>query len=696
MTHRRDIEGLRALAVVAVLLFHFEVPGAGGGFVGVDVFFVISGFLITSLLVTEREREGTVALGAFYARRIRRLLPISATVLAATSLVSLAWLEPTRLADLATDVRGAALFAANFVFADRGADYLTSDLAPSPLQHYWSLGVEEQFYVVWPVLLSVVCIGALRPRARITAVLVAVSGASLAASVMLTPDSASWSYYGPHTRAWELAAGALLAVGARRLTRSVSPGFAAGAAWVGIGLIVASVTTFGSVTDFPGIVALVPVAGAVLVLAGGAAPEGPSRLLSWRPLQYLGSRSYSLYLWHWPALVLAQSRAGRDLTVPEKLLVACVVVVLSETGFRLIEQPARRSSTLAVRTRLTAAVGAALVAAGLASSVVVARHDPDLDTGVTAQVPVVSPSTTQAPVLTTTTAPGPIDTSADPAPTAVADALRVKVLPDNLRPGLRRALYDTPVTYGDSCHRFESRTPKYGCVYGDPASPFTIALWGDSHAAQWFTPLSQIASDRGWRLLSVTQGSCGYLDVVSYNAAKRTVQRNCAAWRDAVRALMRAEGVDVVFVGQFNGMREASSRKRIGPARWRELLPGLVTSLRAERIEPVVLADTPNPPDVVPECLARNRRQILSCTTKAADGWSERIDAVQTEIAAEMNVGLVEPARWLCHEGRCPAVVGDILVYRDDNHVSDTAMIWLRPLIEAAIAPYLESVRLRG
>ena len=212
MKYRRDIEGLRAIAVIAVLLFHFGVPGMQGGYIGVDVFFVISGFLITSLLIAERSGTGRVSLRDFYARRIRRLLPISAVVLGATAIASATWLEPTRLADLAQDIRHAATFTVNTVFANRGTDYLGAELPPSPIQHYWSLAVEEQFYMLWPALIAIVTIGARNVKARVAATMAIIVVLSLAMSILLVDSHPAWTFFGLHTRAWELGLGSFLSV----------------------------------------------------------------------------------------------------------------------------------------------------------------------------------------------------------------------------------------------------------------------------------------------------------------------------------------------------------------------------------------------------------------------------------------------------------------------------------------------------
>ncbi|MEY4633024.1 MAG: hypothetical protein RLZ18_396, partial [Actinomycetota bacterium] len=204
MHRRTDIEGLRAIAVLAVLLFHAGVPGLAGGYVGVDVFFVVSGFLITSLLVAEKDSEGFISLGAFYSRRIRRLLPVSSAVAVSTMVASYIWLEPLRIRSLVNDLFAVATFSSNFVFASRGADYLQSTLPESPLQHYWSLAVEEQFYIVWPLLIALVCIGAKKAssiRVRVGVSAAVISVASFAACMVQMNTSQPWAFFSPHTRA---------------------------------------------------------------------------------------------------------------------------------------------------------------------------------------------------------------------------------------------------------------------------------------------------------------------------------------------------------------------------------------------------------------------------------------------------------------------------------------------------------------
>jgi peptidoglycan/LPS O-acetylase OafA/YrhL len=294
---RADVEGLRAVAVLAVVVYHAGLSQVGGGFVGVDVFYVLSGFLITGLLWEELQTTGRVRMGAFYGRRARRLLPAAVLVLMVTAAASWVWLSPLQARGATRDAAAAALYVANYRFALQRTDYL-ADASPSPLQHYWSLGVEEQFYLLWPLLLLVVFLAGQRLRPRSAAgpvAALALAGAgSLALSLRLTARSAPWAFFSLPTRAWELAAGGLIALSASTLRRL--PGVAAATlGWLGLEAIAWSMTRFTAATPFPGIAALLPVGGTAAVLAAGcAAPRlGPGRVLGWWHLQAAGKLSYS-------------------------------------------------------------------------------------------------------------------------------------------------------------------------------------------------------------------------------------------------------------------------------------------------------------------------------------------------------------------------------------------------------------------
>lgn len=364
---RPDIEGMRAIAVGLVLLFHGYGKPFTGGFVGVDVFFVISGFLITGLLLHEQVKAGGISIWRFYARRVRRILPASTLTVLATIAATYYVLGFISGNELANDAKWTAVFAANFHFALVGTDYLGSQLPPSPLQHMWSLGVEEQFYLVWPTLFLLLAVIARRSKRRnvfrvLTTSLLVVIGASLAWSVIQTSSNATWAYFSPLTRAWELALGALIAVLGPAVSRVPTWVYQL-AALLGLAGIVASALTLKSSMSYPGwAVAFPVVSSALLIGAGCGNPQTVmGRALSVRPMQWLGARSYSLYLWHWPILMIAAQYAGHHLSRWQNSGLLLGAVAASAITFQVVENPVRNSRVLKSRTGLTLAIGVVLI-----------------------------------------------------------------------------------------------------------------------------------------------------------------------------------------------------------------------------------------------------------------------------------------------------------------------------------------------
>ena len=375
---RPDIEGLRAIAVLLVVLDHAGVQVVRGGYVGVDVFFVLSGFLITGLLLREHERVGQVSLPGFYARRARRILPASTLVLVSTVAATFLLLGPNRAIRVATDGQWASFFAANVRLIEQGTNYLSAQLPPSPLQHYWSLAVEEQFYLVWPCLfwLVIAVTRGQRLRPSLAGVLVGVIAASLAWSIWQTARSGTVAYFSPLTRAWELAAGALLAVAVPVVLR-LPVRLGMGLSIAGVVAIVTAGLRFDSDTPIPGYAVALPVGGAFLTVAGGtiAPTRGLERLLATRPLQWLGKRSYAWYLWHWPVLAIAAGRIGHPLTVLENVGLCLLALGVAAISFALVEHPIHRSSRLLSRTPwLSVALGAVLVVGSFAATSALIAH----------------------------------------------------------------------------------------------------------------------------------------------------------------------------------------------------------------------------------------------------------------------------------------------------------------------------------
>jgi peptidoglycan/LPS O-acetylase OafA/YrhL len=357
--------------VAAVVLYHAGVPGITGGYVGVDVFFVISGYLITRLLVAEHERTGALSISAFYARRVKRILPAATLVIVATVLAAYALLGYVFGNSVANDGRWASVFAANIHFAIAGNQYFVRQGPISPLLHMWSLGVEEQFYIVWPTVIIIVGLVGSRTRLRhrLAATLVAAVGASFAWSIIQTRTNAPWAYYSPLTRAWELALGGLVAV-AYPLIRRFSRRVVAPLGWLGLCAILASCFVFDPSTPYPGSAAALPVVGTVLIITAGSVADGlgVERVLRQRPIQWLGKRSYSLYLWHWPLLVIPAEHAGTSLSLGENLLLVAAASLAAAATYRLVENPVRRSKLLSRRVGLTLLIGFLLIAVGFSGA----------------------------------------------------------------------------------------------------------------------------------------------------------------------------------------------------------------------------------------------------------------------------------------------------------------------------------------
>jgi peptidoglycan/LPS O-acetylase OafA/YrhL len=366
---RPDVQGLRAVAILLVVLFHADIPGVHGGYVGVDVFFVISGFVITGVLLRERASKDRTSLRSFYGRRARRILPAASVVLVVTIVAAYSFLGASSGRETAVDGQWAAVFLANVHFALTSTNYLASQQPPSALQNYWSLAVEEQFYVVFPTMFMVAASLFTRRslRARLGIMLVVVIVVSFVLSVVLTSSNAASAFFSPFARAWELALGCLIAVSTENLKR-VPPAIAALFTWLGLLAILVATFVFTSMTEYPGSLVAVPVIGAALVIAGGTAQPrwGVESLLRLPPFQWLGLISFSLYLWHWPVLIIATQRKGAtQLPVVDNLLWLLVALGLAVATYILLENPVRRAKALVRSSWASVTLGACLIIASV-------------------------------------------------------------------------------------------------------------------------------------------------------------------------------------------------------------------------------------------------------------------------------------------------------------------------------------------
>jgi peptidoglycan/LPS O-acetylase OafA/YrhL len=698
---RADIEGLRAVAVVAVVLYHAGLRSAGGGYVGVDVFYVLSGFLITGLLWRELRETGRLSFASFYARRARRLLPAAMLVVLVTVVGSSLWLSPLQAKVVTRDAIASALYAANYRFAALRTDYLASSAPPSPLQHYWSLGVEEQFYLAWPLLLLLASLAWRRSRGTSTvtaaATVLGVGVASFALSLWLTGLSQPWAFFSLPTRAWELAAGGVVALAAPRLGRLPKPA-AVAMGWLGMGAIVWSVIALGASTPFPGTAALLPVGGTVAVVAAGCAPArfGPGILLHRRPFQLGGKLSYSWYLWHWPLLVLAPAAAGHALGLGPNLALAATSALLALATARLVEDPVRYSPRWRSRPGRSLVAGAALTAITTLASAAVAGSLPAPRghgaAAALARLPSGSSHGTPLPGAAGSAAAARRRAVVATVERAVASAVTQREVPSNLDPSLERAHADQARPFLDGCDDGWRDTGVVPCVYGDKRSATTAVLFGDSHAPQWFPALDPLARSRHWRLISLSKATCPPVEISIWSPVLGRHFHECDQWRAAALQRIRAERPAVVILGAARHYGPEYHFQVYGPA-WISGLAQMVRRVRATGAQVLVLGPTPRPKGDVPDCLATHLRDAVTCTQPL----SRAIDAagVRAERAAVVRAGgaYVDVSPWTCTRATCAVIVGNLLVYRDDNHLSTSYPAWLAPVLSAELDRLVPSGR---
>lgn len=678
--NRADIQGLRALAVLLVVLAHAGVGFLPGGFVGVDVFFVLSGFLITGLLLAEVLATGRVSLIDFYVRRARRILPAAALTLLATDIAAFFLLNFLRARDTVHDSLYTAVFAANFRFAARGMDYFAQTDPPSPLLHYWSLAVEEQFYLVWPALLSIVIFGlalarrrrrAGRPRSLpLLVVVVLLSGISLGWSVHLTATLPVAAYFSPLTRAWELGLGCALAVGAATLMRVPSRGRLV-MGWAGLLAIVTAAVMFSERTPFPGFAALLPTVGTALAIAAGIGDRhsrlAVARLFALRPLCFIGDRSYAFYLWHWPVLILADQYVGYELSVTVKLGLLAGAFLLSCVSYALVENPIRRRAR---SRRATGAVFGVSMAGVLVTAVLcltaIARDEQRFNAPV-ASAPLMTPTSgpvaTPTPALVSYRTPNGSELVLPDVVAAVEAARRGDPIPSGLTPPIGR-LTSVPPKYvlprGCSSRGDSSRVTSKICHLGDTTSRKTIVLVGDSHAMMWLPAVLELAFRDGWNVIPLLRTGCRPDRWVTNEGPE-----SCRVWYRWALRKVRLLHPRITLIGGSIGERPSTAVPAAADgtiAMARELAPyGAV----------VVIGDPEGLRERPADCLLASHASMATCTTTWPPSTLEAYDRVAAT-TRRLGVGFIPTRGFFCFQRQCPTVIGTTIAYWDTSHITAT------------------------
>ena len=674
---RPEIQALRAIAVLAVLIFHLWPTRLPGGFVGVDVFFVVSGYLITAHLLREHVRTGRIALGRFWARRARRLLPASALVLLSTVAAIFLFVPPGRWNQFGFELIASALYVENWMLAWQSVDYMALSNVKSPTQHFWTLGVEEQFYLVWPVLLLAILALAAQRRAIRHGVLLGlgvVVAASLTHSVLFTAAEPGLAYFFTTTRIWEFGFGALLAtVGTSAILRRLPAHLTAPLSWVGIGMIVVAMLTFGPTTPFPSYTALLPVVGTCLVIVTEASARrgSPTRLMRLRAVQLVGDVSYGVYLWHWPLIVLIPFAIGAELSTPMKFGIIVVSIALGWLSKVLVEDPLRTSALVtSSRPRWTFVAVLAGMTVLVTLSLSLARWAP-------------------------TPAPSP---EAAVAPCSGADAMLSAECDDPssypAQADLSSFAADLPPEDIRACEVSAQAAEVIRCDSGTDDSP-RVALLGDSHATRWTESFRVASEDAGWTLTTFLISGCpafaddligtawGYPETAD-NCRRLSVEAIDDIVDDpTIRAVVLTNRTRLYLPppGAPSGLTEQSAARTI------ERLQAAGKTVIVMKDPPEMSAVPPQGGESAADCLTR----VTSPSECSLARDRALFDDPVAAAARATGAGLIDLDDLFCDAERCHSLIGGLVVYTDDNHVTRSFAASSRPALAARLGSLLPS-----
>jgi len=666
---RTDIQGLRAVAVSLVVVYHLVPSSLTGGFIGVDVFFVISGFLIT-LHLMQHPPSGGRDLAKFWGRRIRRLLPASLLVLSTTLVLSRVFAPDTQWGNTASQVRAATLYVVNWLLARDSVDYLAAENAPSPVQHFWSLSVEEQFYFVWPILiLGMVVLAHRRAWNRDLAVLGGLGvlvTVSLGYSIWETAHNPSAAYFVTPTRMWELGVGGLLAVlvavRQRRGLAHLLPVLPrAVLAWVGFAAIAWTAWSYTGNTPFPSWQALLPVLGTALVI-GAHAPMttlSPGPLLAVRPVQWLGDVSYSVYLWHWPLIVLIPQARGHEMDNLDRALALVLTLVLAWLTKEYVEDRFR-TPQWGIPLRKPFLLGAAgmVVVIALAGTQQLEvdrrenRAEAELAQALADGGPCFGAAALDSP---DTCDPAPYDKIV-PAP---VDAMDDK----------SRAYKD--VSGGKDCFSYLPSFRSVRCRFGEKLSDIEIALVGNSHAGQWLPTLERLAEKNGWRITTYLASQCAAAETAqSFDTPART--EACLDWvARTTSAVARSKPSAVVYTNRISVGAAGESFEDSGQL-YSDGMESVLREWDDAGLQVLVVRDTPAPSTSIPDCLAQNSDDVSACDGTREKWLPEDQSGSAVSRVGSSRIRFVDLTDHICGGEKCAAVTGGVVTYFDGSHLTAT------------------------
>ncbi len=672
---RKDIQGLRAVAVSLVVIFHLWPHGLTGGYAGVDVFFVISGYLITAHLLAKPPR-GVMDLGRFWVRRIHRLLPAALSVLAVTAVATRLVAPSTQWANTGKEIIASALYVENWRLATSSVDYLAEDQAPSPVQHYWSLSIEEQFYLVWPLLILTAFFVARRRSWDATRVArVAIGGMvvlSLAVSVWATAVSPASAYFITPTRMWELAAGGMIAtVGTLAATARWRP-LAAVIAWLGVGAIVLTGLTYTGETPFPGYTALLPVLGAGAVIwAGSQHPWSPMAVLGFRPAQWLGDVSYSVYLWHWPLIVLVPYVSGGSLGVLDKTAILVTTLVLAGLSKVYIEDRFRlpRRGALLRHSYRAAVAGMAVVTVIAGAQIVESRYRTEVAAEELAETVEDSDACLGAGSLVRGAQACPPEDETE------------------LVPSVELAPQDKSVAYDDGCWTNSPFTDRTTCTYGD--GPTQVALVGNSHAGHWLPALRILAEKNDWTITTYLVSRCAVTDA-RQEFKTEAMSQNCHDYGQWVQEETSGDAFDLVITSERQSVPVKGESLSSSKAKATEGYKSYLRDWDSSGTNVLAIKDPTFPGITIPDCLAEHSDDPSQCSAPREEWLVDDFLVGAVEELDRPRISAVNFDDLVCGPVRCHGAIGGVIAYFDSSHLTATYVETMAPYMEE---PILTSLR---
>jgi peptidoglycan/LPS O-acetylase OafA/YrhL len=658
---RPEIFLLRGIAVLAVLTYHLSPTRLPGGFAALDVFFVISGYLVTGILVGMRERHGYISFSSYLARRARRILPSAVVVLVACLVGMFALASIVDWGRIAGEILASSLFVENWTLILSNLAYAGADTA-SPVQHYWTLAVEAQFYLLWAVMLIVLLgrRGAPRRRAATVGIAVVFTASLITSAIWCTLDPAI-GYLSTATRIWELAAGGLLAVLVHRI-----PPLRVGVPLAAVGwLMIAGAFVFlNSSLPWPGWLALIPVTGAILVIAAGIPVDAHRlrRLTDNRFTRTLADSSYAIYLWHWPLLVYAEGSLDRPLEQRDRIVIFVASLLLGWATTVLVERPIRFGVLARSRAMATLTVGALAIACVALPS---------------AAVRVVMQRTGEL-YASVAVAPDPSLCRGAEALTPGADCVDGPYL--GLSPDPLGDWEVISVLHGMGCATDNLLPTVKSCVFGDPDGTVNVALVGDSHAMKMWPALTLLADAEGWQLVTYLKAQC------EYAAPSMEGTDNCKEWRADVAAQLDAAGPwDLVVTTGASHLTSPPGAADAFHAVWQPLID--------DGAQLVDVRDVPYLATDIRSCVVDHLDNLSACDRPRVDAV---LDDTMARTAGDLaGASVIDLTDFFCDATTCFAMIGGILTHRDGDHLTDAYSRSLAPAIGTqlrSIAPELFGV----